>query len=87
MGVLVDVVEDGKSTRLIFYFLSSVGVWVGGKPGRRLCVEVTTQDDVGCVCYILYVWRVVLWYCWGCVGRDISVCDCYVGFISSAHFY
>ena len=53
MGMLVNVVKDDKAVSLVLDHQPSVCVWIGGKPGRRLGVEVTTQDDVGCVCNVL----------------------------------
>ena len=54
--MLVDIVEDEKAIALVVDCQPSVCVGVGGKPGRRLGVEITTQDDVGCVSDSLYVW-------------------------------
>ena len=60
--MLMAVVEDGKAVELVMDYLPSVCVRVGGKPSRRLGIEITTQNDVGYGGDVLKLWCVVMWY-------------------------
>ena len=87
MGMMVNVVEDEELFCLVMnHPPSCVCVWMIGKPGRRLGVEVTTQDHVWYVCDLFKVWRVVLWNCGGGLWRDVCIGDCYMCVVSSANF-
>jgi hypothetical protein len=76
--VLVNVVQNKKVVCLLLNHQPSVCVGVLGEPGRRLGVEVTTQDYVWCVGNVCDVWYVVWWYCVGGWWRNVCVGDCYV---------
>ena len=76
--MLMDVIKDEKVVGLVLDHQPSVIVGIVDKPGRRLGVEITTQDDVWSVCDLLYLWCIVVWYCGGCLGGDVCIYDCCV---------
>ena len=85
--MLVNVAEDEQLLCLVANHLPSyVCVGMIGKPGRRLGVEVTTQDHVWYVCDLFKVWHVVSWFCGGGLLRNVCVADCYMCVVSSANF-
>ncbi len=63
MGMLMDVIQGKKVVCLGLYNQPFVVVRVVDVPGRRLGIEVTTQDDVGNVCDLLYLWSVIVRDC------------------------
>ncbi len=63
MGMLMDVIKGKKVVCLGLDSQPSVVVRIVDVPGRRLGVEITTQDYVGNVCDMLYLWCVIVWDC------------------------
>ena len=53
MGMLMSVIEYEETISLVVDHQPSVCVGVVDKPGRRFGVEITTQDNVGCVSNVL----------------------------------
>ncbi len=63
MGMLMNVIKGKKVISLGMAYQLSVVVRVVDVPGRRLGIEVTTQDYVGNFCDVLYLWSVIFRDC------------------------